>query len=81
MVNGFGGEKHEGNLAADRQGLRGGRVHPQLVLAPLSVLGETTMPALSDRLGKQERARIAKALFAYLNGPSGLAVAAVTLSN
>ena len=65
MVNGFGGEKHEGNLAAiakDYEEAEFGR----LVMAPLSVPGETTMPALSDRLGKQERARIAKALFDYL---------------
>ena len=38
----------------------------RLILAPLSVLEETTMPALSDRLAETERRRIAKALFDYL---------------
>ena len=65
-VNGFGGEKHEGNLAEIAKGYEEAEF-VRLVLAPLSVLGETTMPALSDRLAEDERARIAKALFAYLN--------------
>ena len=66
MVNGFGGEKHDGNLAEISKDYEEAEF-VRLVLAPLSVLGETTMPALSDRLAEDERARIAKALFAYLN--------------
>ena len=64
-VNGFGGEKHPGNLAALA------RVHPEpdflrWVLDPSSVRSNTTMPPLSDRLPDTERRRIAKALFNYL---------------
>lgn len=64
-VNGFGGEKFPGNLAALA------RVHPEpdfvrLVLNPSSVRSNTTMPPLSDRLPDAERRRIAKALFDYL---------------
>ena len=65
MVNGFGGEKFEGNLAAIAKDYAEAEF-VRLVLAPLSVLGETTMPALSGRLLAPERERIAKALFAYL---------------
>ena len=64
-VNGFGGEKLPGNLAALA------RLHPEpdfvrLVLSPSSVRSDTTMPPLSDRLPDAERRRIAKALFDYL---------------
>ena len=65
MVNGFGGEKHEGNLAESAKDYEEVDF-VQLVLAPLSVLDETTMPPLNDRLPDDERARIAKALFDYL---------------
>ena len=65
LVNGYGGEKFEANLAEVA------KVYEEtefirLVLAPLSVLEETTMPPLSDRLAEDERQRIAKALFDYL---------------
>ena len=65
QVNGYGGEKYEGNLAEITKDYEEAEF-VQLVLAPLSVLDETTMPALSDRLAEDERARIAKALFTYL---------------
>ena len=65
LVNGYGGEKFEANLAEVA------KVYEEtefirLVLAPPSVLEETTMPPLSDRLAEDERQRIAKALFDYL---------------
>ena len=65
MVNGYGGEKFEGNLAEFA------KVYDEadfisLVLAPLSVLEETTMPPLSPRLDEDDRQRIAEALFDYL---------------
>ena len=64
-VNGFGGEKFPGNLAAIA------RVHAEpdfvrWVLDPSSARSNTTMPPLSDRLPDAERRRIAKALFDYL---------------
>ena len=64
-VNGFGGEKFPGNLAALARG------HPEpdfvrWVLSPSSVRSNTTMPPLSNRLPDAERRRIAKALFDYL---------------
>ena len=65
LVNGFGGEKHEGNLAEITKGYEEA-VFVSVVLAPLSVFEETTMPPLSDRLAEDERQRIAKALFDYL---------------
>ena len=65
LVNGYGGEKFEANLAEIA------KVYEEadfvrLILEPLSVLEETTMPPLSDRLAEDERQRIAKALFDYL---------------
>ena len=65
MVNGYGGEKHEGNLAEITKDYEEAEF-VGLVLAPLSVLEETTMPPLSLRLDEEERQRIAKALFDYL---------------
>ena len=65
MVNGYGGEKFEGNLAQIAKDYAQADF-VRLVLAPLSVLEETTMPPLSDRLPEDERARIAEALFDYL---------------
>ena len=65
-VNSFGGEKHEGNLAEIAKNYEEAEF-VSLVLAPLSVFDETTMPPLSDRLAEPERERIAKALFDYLN--------------
>ena len=65
QVNGFGGQKYEGNLAEIANDYEEADF-VSLVLAPLSVLGETTMPALTGRMPEDERARIAKALFDYL---------------
>ena len=64
-VNGFGGEKFPGNLAA----LARVRAEPDFtrwVLNPSAVRTNTTMPPLSNRLPDAERRRIAKALFDYL---------------
>lgn len=65
MLNGYGGEKHEGNLAEITKGYEEDEF-TSLVLAPLAVLDETTMPALDERLPAEERQRIAKALYDYL---------------
>ena len=65
LVNGYGGEKFEANLAEVAKVYEEDEF-VRLVLAPLSVLEETTMSPLSDRLDEDERQRIAKALFDYL---------------
>ena len=65
MINGYGGEKFEANLADVAKAYEEAEFI-RLVLAPLPVLEETTMPPLSDRLAEDERQRIAKALFDYL---------------
>ena len=66
LVNGYGGRKFEANLAEVAK-VYDEAEFVRLVLEPLSVLEETTMPPLSDRLAEDERQRIAKALFDYLN--------------
>ena len=65
MVNGFGGEKHPGNLAEIA------RAHPEpefvrWVLDPSSIRRDTTMPSLYHHIPDDERRRIAKMLFDYL---------------
>ena len=65
MVNGFGGEKHPGNLAEVA------RAYPEpefirWVLDPSSIREDTTMPPLYHHLPGDERRRIAKVLFDYL---------------
>ena len=65
MVNGFGGEKHPGNLAEIA------RAYPEpdftrWVLEPSSVRAGTSMPPLYRHIPDTERRRIAKALFDYL---------------
>ena len=65
MVNGFGGEKHPGNLAAIA------RAYPEpeftrWVLDPSSMRSDTTMPPLYHHIADTERRRIAKVLFDYL---------------
>ena len=65
-VNGFGGEKFPGNLAAIA------RVHSEphfirWVLEPSSVRENTTMPPLYHHIARAERRRIAKVLFDYLS--------------
>ena len=64
-INGYGGQKFEANLAEVAK-VYEVTEFVRLVLEPLSVLEETTMPALSERLPEPERERIAKALFDYL---------------
>ena len=64
-INGYGGEKFEANLAEVAK-VYDEAEFVRLVLAPLSVLEETTMPPLSERLAQPERERIAEALFNYL---------------
>lgn len=66
MVNGYGGEKHEGNLAEITKNYEKA-AFVSVVLAPRSVFEEGTMPALSARLAEDERERIAKTLFDYLS--------------
>ena len=66
-VNGFGGEKHPGNLAEIA------RTWPEpaftrWVLDPSSVRSGTTMPPLYHHIPDAERRRIAKTLFDYLSG-------------
>ncbi len=64
-VNGFGGEKFEGNLAEIAKQLeRADFLRPLLV--PASRREGSTMPALSGRIPDTERRRIAGAIFDYL---------------
>ena len=64
-VNGFGGAKFAGNLAAIVKDY-GEAAFLHLVLTPASAREGATMPALSDRLSEAERGRIARAMLAYL---------------
>ena len=64
-VNGFGGEKFEGNLAEIAREYREADFL-RLLLVPAAERGDSTMPSLSDRLSEPERRRIAKAILAYL---------------
>ena len=64
-VNGYGGEKFEGDLAEIL------KEYPEedflrLVLTPASARSGATMPAISDRLPDAERRRIAGVVFDYL---------------
>ena len=64
-VNGFGGEKHPGDLALIAQSYP----EPEFtrwVLDPSSVRSGTTMPPLYHHIPDHERRRIAKVLFDYL---------------
>ena len=65
-INGYGGQKFEANLVEVAK-VYDESEFVRLVLAPLSVLEETTMPPLAPGLDDPERERIAKALFDYLN--------------
>ncbi|MCY4395670.1 MAG: cytochrome c [Rhodospirillaceae bacterium] len=64
-VNGFGGEKFEGNLAEIARDFREAEFL-RLLLVPASERGDSTMPSLSDRLPEAERRRIAGAILEYL---------------
>ena len=65
-INGYGGQKFEGNLAEIVKGFTEADF-VNWVLAPSSVKTGTTMPALSQLLPEPERRRIANALFDYLS--------------
>ena len=65
MLNGYGGNKAPGDLAALARTLEDDTFRA-LVLDPRSVQAESTMPALSPDLPEQERNRIVKLLRAYL---------------
>lgn len=65
QVNGYGGNKSPGNLAAIAKGLSRD-YFTAWVLDPASQREGTTMPALAPQLGETERARIAEALYDYL---------------
>ena len=64
-VNGFGGEKFEGNLAKITKDTERA-AFLRLLLVPAAQREGATMPALSDRLPEAERRRIAGAIFDYL---------------
>jgi hypothetical protein len=64
-LNGFGGDKVEGNLSALARNLDDDTFRAW-VLNPRSVRPDTTMPALSESLPDGERVRIAEELRAYL---------------
>ena len=64
-VNGFGGEKFEGDLAEIAKGYAEADFL-RLVLNPAAARSGATMPAISDRLPEPERRRIARILFDYL---------------
>ena len=65
-VNGYGGEKVGGNLAAVARGLTMSDF-VQWVLEPSAVKPDTTMPALSPRLPEAERRAIAESIYKYLS--------------
>ena len=64
-VNGFGGEKHPGDLAMIAKSYSE-PVFTRWVLDPSSLRGGTTMPPLYRHIPEVERLRIAKVLFDYL---------------
>lgn len=66
QVNGFGGNKFPGNLAAIARGFAR-EEFVQLVLQPSSVRDNATMPAFARTLPEEERQRMAGMLFNYLN--------------
>ena len=64
-VNGFGGEKFEGNLAKAAKDYRAADFF-RLLLTPAAERGDSTMPSLSDRLTGAERRGTAGAILGYL---------------
>ena len=64
-INGYGGDKFEGDLAAITKGLA--RAYfVGWVLDPSSIRSGTTMPALPAQMGEAERVQTATALYDYL---------------
>ena len=64
-VNGYGGEKVEGNLALVVRGL-GESLFVKWALDPQAVQPDTTMPALATQMPESERRGIAASIYAYL---------------
>ena len=65
-VNGFGGEKVDGNLALVARGLPSAEFI-KWTLEPSAVRPGTTMPALSTNLAEVERRAIAHSIYEYLS--------------
>jgi mono/diheme cytochrome c family protein len=65
-VNGFGGEKVEGNLALVARRLPAAEFI-KWTLEPSAVRPDTTMPALSTNLAEVERRAIAESIYEYLS--------------
>ena len=65
-VNGFDGEKVEGNLALVARRLPAAEF-VKWTLEPSAVKPDTTMPALSTNLGEVERRAIAQSIYEYLS--------------
>jgi mono/diheme cytochrome c family protein len=65
-VNGFGGEKVEGNLALVARQLPAAEFI-KWTLEPSVVRPDTTMPALLTNLGEVERRAIAQSIYEYLS--------------
>ena len=64
-INGYGGDKFDGDLAAVTKNLA--RTHfVSWVLQPAAFRSDTTMPALSTRIGEAERVQVASLLYDYL---------------
>jgi mono/diheme cytochrome c family protein len=64
-VNGYGGEKADGNLAVIARGLTAPDF-VQWALEPSSVKPDTTMPALATQMPETERRGIAASIYTYL---------------
>jgi hypothetical protein len=65
-VNGFGGEKAEGNLAIVARGLTADEF-VKWTLEPSAAKPDTTMPALSTSFAEAERRAIAHSIYEYLS--------------
>ena len=65
-VNGFGGEKVEGNLALAARELTAGEF-VKWTLEPSALKTDTTMPALSVGFTEAERRAIAQSIYEYLS--------------
>ena len=79
LVNGYGGEKYEGNLAEVTKDYEQAEF-VSLILAPLSVLEETTMPPLSDRLPEGRTPAHRQGALRLPRGSAGAGVAGGTQS-
>ena len=66
-VNGYGGEKADGDLALVARGLTAQKF-VQWALEPSSAMPGATMPALATQMPEAERRAIAASIYAYLTG-------------